>query len=215
VDFAEIDNENIAENRRKNRLTLIMLFLIFLLPVLLAYCAYFFGWFEGGKINHGELFIDEEIRHIEDYTIYNEKDVPIHGSVFETKYWWVLPIDDKICNNECQRLNLFLLRQTHVGLGKDRSRIHLLIIYPQKKDKLPEPFVTAYADFKHNGVVAKKDKTRSGKHKTLDANFIYLVDPLGNIFMRYPIIQNENEAYQRSKELRLDIRHSFKFSGLG
>lgn len=214
MDFSELNNSSGEANRRKNRLTLIAMFSVFVIPVLLAYLAFAFQWFSGASVNRGELLPEDKVTHIEDYDIRDLSGAPIHGKEFETLYWWILPLDQQRCDQECQKLNLFMLNQTYKGLGKEDSRIKMLLVSADADYQPSFNVPTAVADFVAAGIPAKSE-TRSGKQRTLEANYIYLVDPIGNIFIRYPLIKDESEAVTRSKDLRFDILHLFKYSRLG
>ncbi|MDQ7048036.1 MAG: hypothetical protein Q9M92_00250 [Enterobacterales bacterium] len=207
------EQQNTA-NRAKNRRTLMLLFLMFVTPVLLAYAAYFGNWFSNAAGAQGEIITAEEIVDIEDFEIIRTNGKKITGKEFETLYWWIIPIDQKRCDQQCIHLNLYTVNQTYKGLGKEASRINQLAIFNSEPTIDLGKFPKAVSLFSNTGlksVNAKKD----AKSLDLPANYIYLVDPLGNIFMRYPLVKDEKEAMKRSQQLRKDILHLFKYSRLG
>lgn len=214
MDFEEVKDQPPEINKRKNRLTLLALFSMFILPVAIAYFAYFNGWFDAASKNQGELLTEENILDIEDFKFTREDGNTITGKEFETIYWWVMPIDPATCDAECLDLNLYMLNQTYVGLGKESSRLNPLLVLPNGTDADTKKFPLAYSEFSNVGVKALA-KTRSGLGKDLQSNFIYLVDPLGNIFMRYPLVESKEKAPKTSKDLRSDLKRLFKFSRLG
>ncbi len=213
MDFEELKSESHKQNVKKNRLTLIALFVIFFTPVLIAYSAYFTGWFNQATENKGELLVDKDILDIEDFALVKEGK-KIEGKTLETLYWWIMPIDPSSCDQACLKLNVFMLNQTYQGLGKEAKRVNPLLILPTGEPLFDDKFPTAFSDFSNVGVKAL-EKTRSGLNKDLPANYIYLVDPLGNIFMRYELANDDKQAPMRSKDMREDIRRLFKFSRLG
>lgn len=214
MDFEEMKNESHNKNVKKNRATMLALFGLFIVPVVLAYVAYFNGWFENATKNRGELLSEQSVVDIEDYVLKRADGVAISGKEFETIYWWILPVDLNNCNEDCVKLNLHTINQTYVGLGKESERINQLLILPTDTKIDIGDFPTAYSPFSNTGVKAI-DKTPSGLNKDLPVNYIYLVDPLGNIFMRYPLVENKQKAAERSKDLRTDILRLFKYSRLG
>jgi len=214
VDFEEVKGQSPELNKRKNRLTLIALFSMFIIPVAIAYFAYFNGWFDAASKNHGELLSQENILDIEDFKFIREDGNEITGKEFETIYWWVMPIDPRSCDTECVDLNLYTLNQTYIGLGKESSRLNPLLVLPNGATVETKKFPLAYSEFSSVGVKALQE-TQSGLGKDLEANFIYLVDPLGNIFMRYPLVKTKEQAPKTSKQLRSDLKRLFKFSRLG
>ncbi len=214
MDFEEVKDGSKQGNVKKNRLTLIALFGIFFLPVIIAYSAYFVGWFDGATQNKGELLIDKEILDIEDFLIVRPNGEPISGKEFETLYWWILPLDPETCDEECINLNLVTLNQTYIGMGKETERVKQLLVLPKNNTLDTGKFPKAYSEFSDTGIKALPE-THSGLGKDLPANFIYLVDPLGNIFMRYPLVDSKEKAPIRSRDLREDLRRLFKYSRLG
>ncbi len=200
--------------RKKNRRTLVLLFLMFVTPVILAYAAYFGNWFSAASGAQGEILTSEQVLDIEDFEILKPDGQIISGKEFETLYWWILPIDTKQCDEECIRLNLYTVNQTYIGLGKEAMRIKQLAIFESEQALDLGEFPVAFSRFSETGIKAIKE-TRSGKGLDLPSNFIYLVDPLGNIFMRYPLVKSKKEGMLRSRQLRKDILHLFKYSRLG
>lgn len=214
MDFEELKSESHQGNVKKNRMTMIALFVLFIFPVVIAYAAYFNGWFASATKNRGELLTEKNVTDIEDFRFLREDGKAITGKEFETLYWWILPIDPVQCDEQCLQLNLHTLNQTYVGLGKEKSRINQLLILPSAAQFDVGDFPTAYSPFSNVGVKALSE-THSGLGIDLPANYIYLVDPLGNIFMRYPLVENEQSAAAKSKDLRTDILRLFKYSRLG
>lgn len=214
MDFEEIKDQSRETNLRKNRITMVALFVVFIAPVLIAYSAYFNGWFDAASKNRGELLSGENLLDIEDFEFIRSNGKQISGKEFETLYWWVLPVNPKQCDEECIKLNAYTLNQTYVGLGKETKKVQPLLVLPNGHQVDVNEFPVAHSEFTATGVKALAE-TRSGLNKDLPANFIYLVDPLGNIFMRYPLVTNEQQAPITSKDLREDIKRLFKYSRLG
>ncbi|WP_444995966.1 hypothetical protein [Aliikangiella sp. IMCC44359] len=214
MDFEELKNESHQGNVKKNRVTLVALFAVFMLPVLIAYSAYFSGWFSGATKNRGTLLTGEQVLDIEDFTITRADGNKITGKEFETLYWWILPINPSDCNSDCVELNTFTLNQTYIGLGKETQRIKQLLILPEGTNVDNDVFPTAFSSFTDVGLKANS-KTHSGLNKDLPSGYIYLVDPLGNIIIRYPLVNNKEEAPKTSKDIRSDLKRLFKYSRLG
>lgn len=215
MNFEEIKNESKEVNQKKNRIIMVTLFVMFIAPVFFAYTAYFNGWFSGASKNFGELLTESDVVDIEDYQfIRSEDNKVITGKEFETLYWWIMPIDLGSCDIQCLELNIYMLNQTYIGLGKEGKRLKPLLVLSNKIEKDLQQFPIAFSQFSNIGVKAL-EKTRSGLNKDLKANYIYLVDPLGNIFMRYPLAKDEKTAPTLSKGLRSDLLRLLKFSRLG
>ncbi|PHS14866.1 MAG: hypothetical protein COA86_14410 [Kangiella sp.] len=214
MDSNEEINTTKQKNLKKNRKTLILLFVMFITPVALAYAAYFGNWLSGSGGAKGELINSELITDVEDYDFIRQNGKKISGKEFETLYWWIVPIDPETCNEVCAELNLYTVNQIFVGLGKEASRIKELAILPTGFVGYKNEFPHAASEFTSNGVKALRESQNKPTHD-LEANYIYLVDPLGNIFMRYPFIKDKNDAPILGKKLRKDILHLYKYSRLG
>ncbi|MGX5175246.1 hypothetical protein ACUR5C_14600 [Aliikangiella sp. IMCC44653] len=214
MDFEELKTESKQDNVKKNRLTLVLLFAIFVVPVAVAYSAYFAGWFAGATKNKGELLVEAEVLDVEDFAITRSNGEKITGKEFETLYWWIVPIDPRQCDQACITLNIVTVNQTYIGLGKQTQKAEQLLVLPNGSQFDTGPFPTAFAEFSQIGIKALP-KTASGLNKDLPANFIYLVDPLGNIILRYPLVKDKSMAPQISRDMREDIRRLFKYSRLG
>lgn len=214
MDFDESKNQSHAVNVSKNRKTLVLLFVMFITPVLLAYAAYFGSWFSGPGAAQGELIEESLVTDIEDYAIYKTNGEKYTGKEFETLYWWILPIQADQCSQSCVNLNLLTVHKTYIGLGKEASRINELVIFEKGNELDAGRFPSSSSEFSSVGLKAI-DKTHSGKGLDLPANYIYLIDPLGNIFMKYPLAKDEKDAPLISGKLRKDILHLFKYSRLG
>jgi len=214
VDFDENKNQSRVKNVTKNRKTLVTLFVMFATPVLLAYAAYFGSWFSGATGAQGEIIQLDQVSDIEDYTIVRSNGKEISGKEFETLYWWIIPIQSEKCDQTCVDLNLYTVHQTYFGLGKEASRINELVIFEKGRELNAGSFPSATSEFSLLGIKAIKN-THGGKNLDLPANYIYLVDPLGNIFMKYSLVKDENDAPKLSGKLRKDILHLFKYSRLG
>ncbi len=214
MNFDESKNQSHSVNVSKNRKTLVLLFVMFITPVLLAYAAYFGSWFSGPGAVQGELIESSQVTDIEDYAIYKTNGEKFTGKEFETLYWWILPIQSDRCDQGCVNLNLMTVHKTYIGLGKEASRINELVIFEKGYELDTGNFPNSTSEFSSTGMKAL-DKSHSGKGLNLPANYIYLVDPLGNIFMKYPLVKDEKEAPTISAKLRKDILHLFKYSRLG
>ena len=214
MDFEELKDQPQAANMKKNRMTLIALFAMFIAPVAIAYVAYFNGWFAAASKNNGELLTRESVLDIEDFKFERADGSMITGKEFETLYWWLIPVDPLGCNSACLQLNIYTVNQTYLGLGKEAKRLNPLLVLPYGSQANLENFPMAFSEFSHVGVKALAE-SKSGLNKDLPANFIYLVDPLGNIILRYPLVEEEAQAARKSRELREDLLRLFKYSRLG
>ena len=166
-----------SENARNNRSSLWLIGALCLLPVAASYFAYYVAP-PARHTNYGELM--------------NAQPLPdarlrlADGTAFELKQlrgkWILLMADSANCGEACRR-KLFTLRQLRLTQGKDMERIERAWLI---SDEVPLPaglsddyrgtwFVRA-----SNGELLKRLPAERSP-----AEHIYIVDPLGNIVMRY------------------------------
>jgi hypothetical protein len=166
------------------RIKLGLLFLVCAAPFALGWLAYEFGWgVAGGGGNYGELLAPR----------------PVAGPLAPLKGKWVLvTFDFAACGSACEK-KLYIVRQIRKAQGKDAERIERLWIITD--GATPRPELLAAIEGSH---------TATGK---LDfpgerAEHIYLVDPLGNLMMRFP--KDPDPA-----KMIKDLQRLLKYSGFG
>ncbi|NVJ60610.1 MAG: hypothetical protein HWE27_09470 [Gammaproteobacteria bacterium] len=204
MDFNEVSNQPSQVNKAKNRLTLLALAVVFVAPVLFAYLAYFGGWFMGGSKSHGQII--PEPWHIEDLRTTKTNFGTWTDSEYMSKWNWLLVIDDNKCDIECE-INYLMLQQIHLGLAKNIEKNNYLMVLNEQPVELTEKWQSknVMQIEMRDGKVLLKEQLRNLNNNPIEANAIYLVDPLGNIFMKYELIQSKEEAPIYSKGLRSDI----------
>ncbi|WMS86323.1 hypothetical protein [Pleionea litopenaei] len=210
MDFNEDTKQTPQVNQSKNRLTLIALAVVFVAPVLTAYLAYFGGWFQGGSKSHGEII--DPPWHIDDLQITHRSFGDWVSSPYMGKWNWLLVINDSKCDEKCQ-INWFLLQQTHLGLAKNTDKNNFLLVLNNNPIDLAGDWQKVdfmQADIQQNSIQVASQR-EGYSTSPLAANHIYLVDPLGNIFMRYPLIDSKQEAPLKSKDLRSDLSRVLRF----
>jgi hypothetical protein len=129
-------------------------------PLVLGTAAYMLGWSPGAPSNYGELV------------------PPRVTSLTEFRGKWVLvTFDTGACDAYCER-KLYVMRQVRRAQGKDMDRIERL-------------WVLTDAGKPRADVLAASEGTSISRNGNFGfpgsaADHIYLVDPLGNLMMRFP-----------------------------
>lgn len=188
--------------------SLVLLFAI--LPVTASVYLYATDWRPAATVNHGELI--RPARPIADKTLQALDGTPVQFSELHGK-WTMLYFGDSVCDKDCMS-NLFRMRQTHIAQGKDSDRVQTVFIvadtaavetlqprltdYPQMRVLLADE--AAMAGFAADSGIEQK--------ALLQQNSIYLVDPMGNLMMRYA---SEIDP----AGLRKDLVRLLKYSGAG
>lgn len=171
------------------------LILIFVLPVVASWLLYHFhDHFQFKTTNRGVLM----------------------KSPLQVQAWWKIPANHKwqivympsVCaEGQCEKM-MFTLSQLRKALGKDYERVNLTLVTQQ-----PYEAKQKY-DFQH--IVFTKNQESEFQlaiQKNQDSHFdtrnkIYLVDPIGNLFMYYVITTNPMDIFK-------DVKHLLGVSQIG
>jgi len=173
--------------KKSNRQNLLLVFAVFALPVVVATLMYVTGWKPSATGNHGVLI--QPARFIEEISMQSADGKPVKFSELHGK-WTMVYFDTSMCPEECEK-QLYNMRQTHIAQGKDQERIQRLFILndTQAVDTLKSK-LAGYPDMLV-WVGEKSVLTRLSQdfgieaNKTTEQGSIYLVDPMGNLMMRY------------------------------
>jgi hypothetical protein len=157
-----------AEAPRRGRAKLWLLGAVFALPLALAALAYWLDWAPGTTVNYGELVTPPR---------------PLAGPPFEALRgrWVLVSFDAAACDAYCER-KLYFMRQVRRAQGKDQDRVERLWVLTDAAQPRAE-------------LLAAIEGTRIERAPALAARFpaaaahadhLYVVDPLGNLMMRFP-----------------------------
>lgn len=157
-----------------------VLIFIFFVPMIVAYGYFFLGdQFSTG--NHGELInpvVQVEQLHL--------KDQQGQNKLFEEAKWVMIFIADKDCDAVCNK-NLYNMRQINIALGKNAHRfqhmvIHLEAMGPEFSQLVSAEHPNALHAYGSRDIISR---TLLSSQESMDSNAIYIMDPLGNIMMRF------------------------------
>ena len=154
-------------------------------PFVLGGLAYEHRWFAGQAGNYGELI----------------KPRPVAGPLAPLKGKWVLvTIDAAACDATCEK-KLYIVRQVRKAQGKDAERIERLWLLSDAA----KPRAELLAALEGSRLAAADAATLSMFPGTRD---IYLVDPLGNLMMRFPADADPSKMIK-------DLQRLLKYSSFG
>ena len=170
---------------------------IFVVPVVAAYLA-FFGWRPAGHTNYGDLLTVTSLQQ----TAGSAHDgSPLDLESLRGK-WLMVYVGPASCDAGCVR-QLYLMRQIRLTQGKAQSRIERLWVLtepgaadPALLQDYPGLHVWRPAD------AAFVEQFPAGDGR---AGHIYLVDPLGNLMLRFPA---EPDFLLIKKDLKLLLKAS-------
>jgi hypothetical protein len=151
---------------RRGRLKLALLGAFFVLPLALATLAWWLGWATGATSNYGELISPPR---------------PLAGPPFEALRgkWVLVSVDAAACDAYCER-KLYFMRQVHRAQGKDQDRVERLWLVTDGGQPRAE-LLAAIA-----GTRIEPSGSLAAHFPAASADHIYVVDPLGNLMMRFP-----------------------------
>jgi hypothetical protein len=177
--------------------TPILLVVVFVLPVILAYLALQFDWFNKSATNRGELLTP-----------------PLDLSLVEaelTPKWRLLYVLPEHCEQQCENA-LYSINQIWIALGKESDRVEPLVLVDENSDILKEPKLSQYPQVKWLNT-NRQNVNKVFKDGATDG--IFIVDTLGNIILKYPLKQQQEEAIQQSRDILADLRKVLKLSRIG
>lgn len=181
---------NPDQKKRANK-EFIWLMVVFILPVIVAVILFNVnGLRPTGTTNNGELIMPA--RPLKNIVLQQ-----LDGSVFTIDQlqgkWTLVYISDSGCGDLCKH-SIYKMRQLRWAQGDNMTRIQRLLLLADNEhvDTL-EPVLKKYTGMLtvtgDSKVVAEVVSQFELKNKApaLDANRLYLVDPLGNLMMSYPV----------------------------
>jgi cytochrome oxidase Cu insertion factor (SCO1/SenC/PrrC family) len=180
--------------------TLIVLGLICTLPLVASYSLYYF-WRPDSTANYGQLLSPQPIPK---EALVSVKGEPFDFSALKGR-WTLVLADSGACDARCEQ-SLYFIRQARKAQGEHQDRIErvwLVSDASQPQAKLIDAIEGMHV-VKAAGSATLAAVVRDPAH----ARAIYLVDPLGQVMMRYP---DEPDP----KKMIKDLQRLMKYSRLG
>ena len=180
---------------RSNRLKLWLLLAVCAAPIAASYIAYYV-WQPSGHVNYGEL--------LDPRPVPGSPLAALDGGAFSftsLKGAWVLVVAGNAnCDERC-RTDLVYLRQMRLALGKESERVQR--VWMLTDDGSPPAGLLA----EHPGllVVRARDSEVLRLLTPEAARQIHVVDPLGNLMMRFP---DDPDPRRMLKDIGRLLRHS-------
>ncbi len=149
-------------------------------PLVLGTAAYLLGWSPGAPSNYGELIPPKVIAPLSE----------LRGK------WVLVTFDAAACDAYCER-KVYVMRQVRRAQGKEMDRIERL-------------WVLTDAGKPRADVLAASEGMRISRNANFDfpgnaPDHIYVVDPLGNLMMRFP---RDPDPSKMIKDLQRLLKYS-------
>jgi hypothetical protein len=151
-------------------------------PLVLGTAAFLFGWSPGGASNYGELLAPK----------------PVSGFESLRGKWVLVAFDAAACDAYCEK-KLYFMRQVRRAQGKDMGRVERVWVITDggkpRAELLPGIEGTRFASLSTEAFPGNS------------ADHVYLVDPLGNLMMRFPRDPDPSKMIK-------DLQRLLKYSGV-
>jgi hypothetical protein len=190
--------------RPSRRLLLIML-LLFMAPLAAAFWLYYgTGWRPASTTNHGELI--EPARALPPIALARTDgtgvvSAPLHGK------WSLVVLADGECSARC-RSTLDYARLTALGMGSQQTRVQAVWLVSGHCCAAPLTLPPQPGLLALDAGVAGAAPLRALFPATDEERMIFVVDPMGNLMMRY-------DTRLEPKGLRLDLKQLLELSQIG
>ena len=199
---------NPIANSKRNPYTVWFVVIAFIAPVVLAYIMFFFVDVKS-FVNHGEIL--NPIVHIASFKLKDENnDLVPEGDL--TYKWRLISFLGKDCDEQCET-RLYDTRQIHTLLAKDQHRLMRMFVHLEPAgDPLIKLIEQTHPNVIHvNGdadtiIDALGANVREGAG--IMNNETYIMDPMGNVMMRFT-------QDQPSKDFLYDLKKLLKASQIG
>lgn len=164
---------------KRGRLQLVLLISVFLLPLVGSAVAYLFHWSTGHRSNYGALI---EPHQVPQSTLLEAGGHQVSLDDLRGK-WILLQFDAPACDTRCER-KLYTMRQVRKALGPDESRVDRVWILSTPGQPAPR-LLQAIAG---THVLRSTDPAFATAFPAPGdvREHIYLIDPRGNLMLRFP-----------------------------
>ncbi len=207
-----------TEQANQSRWILVAFFLVFALPVLAAYLALYSGWWQKqGSTEHGQLLVPPV--QLNTLKLRDASAQPLTAH-FLQKRWWLIYHMPNECLATCEN-SLFLMNQLKTSLGPDNDRLNLAILFTQSNSTIAEKLQRLYPKFTQmHGDASTLAQALTPFFKLPKAlpqaeDHLYIMDPLGEIMLRYPTYSNPKESILQGRGLLKDLQKLLKDSHIG
>lgn len=189
-------SEDIAQ-RESSRWPLWILIALCIAPVAASYVAYYW-WPPSEQVNYGELLAPHPLPSLKASTL---DGAPFDWGALKGK-WVLTVVDSGKCDAWCEQ-KLIYLRQVRLAQGKEAERIERVWLITDAAH--PDARLVAA----HEGIrlvrAPRSEVLPVFAAEGTPADHIYVVDPLGNLMMRYP---KDTDPRRMLKDMARLLRHS-------
>jgi cytochrome oxidase Cu insertion factor (SCO1/SenC/PrrC family) len=192
----------------RGRWMLLLLFAVTAAPIVASYLTYYVFKPTGGTTSYGAL-VEPQRPIPPSLVVRGEDGRPLRADSLKGK-WLMISVDASACGDACAK-KLYFMRQVRATQAAERERV--VMVWLRTDDGVvPDAVMHAYPDTRKLIVDPSARRTVSewlpvdtGGNAT---DYIYLVDPNGNLMMRFP--KNPDPS-----KIKNDLTKLLKWSGIG
>ena len=174
-----------------------MLVAVFVIPFLLAVLALKVDWFNKGVTNRGELLTPPV-----------ELPDLLRG---ETPIWRIFYVMPDVCEEKCENA-IYSLNQIWEASGREKERVIATVVQTTSSDTAKMSEIAAQPQF---SILTAETKTLSEAFATQSQEALFISDTLGNVILRYPLSEVQQEAIMNSRDVLTDLKKLLKLSRIG
>jgi hypothetical protein len=201
---------SVTRSRTHPRHQLLLIALVFFGPLLLAFWMYYgSSWRPVGRINHGDLIAPPRplpalaLARVEGSGV---ATASISGSSAFRGKWSLVYLGPGDCGAGCRK-TLYFMRQTHLGLGRLMPRVQRVFLV--SRDCCDRALIEHdYPDLIVLDAQGRAAEPLLRQFPAAPSTSIFIVDPRGNLMMRY-------DANADPKGLRDDLKRLLDLSHIG
>ncbi len=197
------------------RWKMVLVLLICAAPVIASYFTYYLVRPEGRR-NFGELI--EPQRSLPDIDASNLEGKTVNLRTLKGQ-WLLVSVGSGACNEACAH-NLYLQRQLHTSLGKDKDRVERVWLIADEIPTDEKPVEASLRAAITDAVILRLGMPQlaswlypaDGQRL---ADHLFLVDPMGNWMMRFPASLDLAAAARAKKDIERLLRASASWDAAG
>ena len=165
--------------QRKSQRTLLLVAAVCIAPFVASFALYYF-WQPSGRVNYGELV--EGITVPPGNLVLSGSSKPFDFTQLRGR-WIFVTVDSGACDDYCQK-KLWKMRQVRLTQGKYPERIERAWLVSDTQSVA----ATVMKEYEGTWIASAQGNPMLALFPYRDAlrDHIYLVDPLGNVVLRYP-----------------------------
>ena len=199
--------EQPEKSKKRNPYTPWFVVISFVAPVVAAYALFFLGVTPPAFSNKGELL--NPIIDVESFVLTDDNQTQISRDEITEHKWHMIYFAESSCDDACNRI-LYNMRQINIAVGKNANRLQRLVVHLDEPDEEFQALITKeYPDARHANANANTiEAALQGVGPQFRSNEVYIMDPLGNIMLRF----TQKQSY---KDVLHDLNKLFKVSQIG